>query len=68
MSNTPPKLKYAVRPTRDLKSKFEKRMDDKEKAKIEEVKQAKRDEELAAQAVSTYILISTESECVVELS
>lgn len=48
----PPKHKYAVRPPRDLASKFEVRMEEKERGKIEEIKKLQREEEQAAQAVS----------------
>ena len=48
----PPKIKYAVRPPRDLASKFEVRMEEKERGKIEEIKRRQREEEAAAQAVS----------------
>ena len=48
----PAKNKYAVRPPRDLSSKFEVRMAEKEKGKMEEIKRRQREEEQAAQAVS----------------
>ena len=48
----PSKNKYAVRPPRDLTSKFEDRMAEKEKGKMEEIKRRQREEEQAAQAVS----------------
>ena len=51
-SEPPPKNKYAARPPRDLTSKFEVRMAEKERGKMEEIKRRQREEEQAAQAVS----------------
>ena len=43
--------KYVVRPPRDLSSQFEKRMADKEKAKLEEERRKKLDEEESKRVV-----------------
>ena len=54
--------RYAVRPPRDLTSQFEKRMADKEAARIEDERRKKREEEEAKRAVSTLSAVDDASQ------